>query len=120
MKVVRFSEIAEEERDGYVIRRLLTESLGHDPENAGFYLTTIPARGKVKCHSHTSALEIILFLTDGAIATHEDSSDFDPGDVAVLQPGEQHEIAAQAQEVRLIAVRLPNYPDDKVVCSEDH
>ena len=116
MKITRLNEIIEEKRDGYIIRRLLTEPFGHNPENIGLYLTTIPGKSKVKCHFHPLAMEIIIFLTNGAIKTNEKSYDFSPGDIAIFQPKEKHEIIAETQEVKLIAVRIPNFPDDKAIC----
>lgn len=118
MKIIRLNKISEEERDGYFIRRLLTEPLRRNPENIGLYLTTIPASSKVECHFHPLALEIIIFLTNGTIETNEKAHGFYPGDIAILQPKEKHEIIAGTQEVKLIAVRTPNFPDDKVVCAE--
>lgn len=115
MKIIRLNEISEENRNGYTIRRLLTEPLHHNPENIGFYLTTIPASSKVKCHFHPLAIEIIIFLTSGTIKSNKEIYRFSPGDLAVISPREKHEIVADS-EVKLMAVRIPNFPDDKIIC----
>lgn len=117
MKLIKSNDVPVEERDGYNIKRLLTEDLEHDHENMGFYITTIPKESRVKMHYHPKGLEILIFLTKGTIEVEEGKVDVMPYDVIFLEPGEKHEIsAADDDEMKLIAVRVPNYSDDKVVC----
>jgi quercetin dioxygenase-like cupin family protein len=115
MKIIRLAGIPEENRNGYSIRRILTDPLKHNPENIGFYLTTIPALSKVKCHFHPLAVEIIIFLTNGTIRSGKQTYHLSTDDLIVISPREKHEIIAD-NEVRLLAVRIPNFPDDKVTC----
>ena len=115
MRIVRTNEVPEEGRGEYTVKRLFTELLGHNPENIGFYLTTIPARRKVKRHFHPIALEVIFFLTNGIMADDESAYSLYPGDIAILQPGERHEIQAEDEETRVIAVRIPNFVGDKEI-----
>lgn len=115
MKIIRSNEILEEDRNGYTIRRLLTEPLCPHTENVGFYFTTIPASSKVKYHFHPLALEVIIFLTNGTIKSNKETYHFLPGDLAVISPREKHEIIAD-RAVNLLAVRFPNFPNDKVIC----
>jgi quercetin dioxygenase-like cupin family protein len=116
MKIVRTNEVPEEGKGEYTIKRLFTEPLKHNPENIGFYLTTVPPRRKAKRHSHPIALEIIFFLTNGVVQDDESAYSFSANDIAILQPGERHEIQAGDEEVRLIAVRIPNFVADKEIC----
>lgn len=115
MKIIRLNGISEEDRNGYTIKRILTEPLKHNPENIGFYLTTIPALSEVKCHFHPLAVEMIIFLTSGTIKSGQETHHLSTGDLVVISPKEKHEIIAD-NEVKLVAVRIPNFPDDKVTC----
>lgn len=116
MQIIRTNEVPEEGKGEYSVKRLFTEPLKHSPENVGFYLTTIPARKKVKRHFHPIALEVLFFLTNGIIEADGSAYSFAPGDIAILQPGERHEIQAEDEEVRLTAVRIPNFVGDKEIC----
>lgn len=115
MKIVRLNEVPDEERRGYSIKRLFTHTLAKNPENVGFYQTTIPKGSAVKNHYHKDLDEILYFITKGRVKVGSKTYSFNPGDMMILSPGDQHEIIADAEEVRLIAVKLPNIVNDKVV-----
>ena len=117
MKIIRMDEIAEEDRGEYSIKRLFTETLEHDVENVGFYRTLIPTGNKVAKHHHEGLDEVLLFLTDGIVETDEEVFNLKAGDLMVLKKGDNHEIRAEDSEVRLIAVKLPNYKEDKTIAS---
>ncbi len=118
VKIIRLNEVPDEIRGGgsYSIKRLLTEPLKKNPDNAGFYQTTIPPRSAVKNHYHKDLDEFLYFITKGKVRVDTETYEFDPGDIFVLPPGSPHEIFAEDSEVRLIAVKLPNIVDDKVEC----
>jgi len=116
MRIIRIDEIPEEDRGEYSIKRLFTETLKHDVENVGFYRTLIPAGNKVPRHHHESLDEVLFFLTDGVVETEEYGQiEFQSGDSLFIEKGEDHEIIAVENEIRLIAVKLPNNVDDKRV-----
>jgi dTDP-4-dehydrorhamnose reductase len=115
-KLTRYEDIPVEirEKGGYSIKRLLTEPLRTKPDNVGFYETTIPAHSKVTNHYHERLDEFLYFLTPGIVTTKDKRFDLKPGDILTLAPGEAHEIVAEDNEVKLIAVKIPNIPEDKV------
>lgn len=113
MKTVRVEEIPDEDRGEYSIKRLFTETLDHNVENVGFYRTLIPEGNKVTKHCHETLDEILYFLTSGIVETDDNIVNMKPGDSMVLKKGESHEIRAEDNEVRLIAVKLPNNKKDK-------
>jgi quercetin dioxygenase-like cupin family protein len=115
MKVVRTGEVPDEDRGGYSIKRLITENIQGNPENMGFYLTTIPPGSSVRMHIHPKGLEFLVFLTKGTVSDGVRKVEVGPNDIVYLDPGEKHEISAGGEEARLIAIRCPNFPDDKVV-----
>ena len=63
MKIIRINDIEVEERGGYSIKRLCTEELLKNPENIGFYETTIPIGSTCPSHAHENLDEFIIFLT---------------------------------------------------------
>ncbi len=115
MKVIRLNEIALEERDGYKIKRVATEKLNFRPENIGLYQTIIPPQSKCPNHAHGKLDEIIFFLTKAKVRTQSGILEFRKGDFLVLSHGEFHEIIAEDEEVKLIALKLPNIVDDRLV-----
>lgn len=116
MKIIKLNDVPDEERGGYSIKRLFTEALTQNPQNVGFFETTVPKGSVCKHHYHTKQDEIIYFITKGKMRVESKFYDFEPGDLVILRPGDKHEFVADENEVKLIAVRLPNIVDDKVVC----
>ena len=116
MKIIRLKDVPIEEKKGYYIKRLFTEFLSSNPKNVGFYQTTVPKGSVCKHHYHEKLDEIILFLTKTKMRVEKDIYDFEPGDIVILKPKDKHEFIAQENEVKLIAVKLPNITDDKVEC----
>ncbi len=116
MKIIRLKDVPIENKKGYSIKRLFTEFLSCKPENVGFYETTVPIGGVCKHHYHEKLDEVILFLTKAKMRVEKEIYDFEAGDIVILKPKDRHEFIAQDNEVRLIAVKLPNIIDDKVEC----
>ena len=114
MKIIRTKSVDIEERGGYRIRRLATETLPQNAENLGLYETIIPQGSKVGDHAHQDLKEVLLFLTECRVETDEGTCHFDAGDFLVLEAGEFHEIHADRGEVRLIAMKLPNLVGDRL------
>jgi quercetin dioxygenase-like cupin family protein len=116
MKIIRLKDVPAEERDGYSIKRLFTEPLSNHPENVGFYETTVPKGSVCKQHYHAKLDEFILFLTKAKMRVEKEIYNFEPGDMVILKPQDKHEFVAEENEVKLIAMKLPNIVDDKVNC----
>ncbi|MBW2981171.1 cupin domain-containing protein [Candidatus Woesearchaeota archaeon] len=116
MKIIRLKDIQKEEKNGYSIKRLFTLPLSKKPDNVGLYETTIPLGSVCGHHYHENLDEIIFFLTKGRIRSNDKIYDVEPGDLLFLYPGDKHEFIADDNEIRLIAIKLPNIVDDKVKC----
>lgn len=116
MKIIRLRDIPIEQKKGYSIKRLFTESLSYNPENVGFYETTVPKGSICKHHYHEKLDEIILFLTKTKMRVEKEIYNFEPGDIVIFKPRDKHEFIAEENEIKLIAVKLPNIIDDKVEC----
>lgn len=115
MKTIRLKEIPLEERGGYQIKRIVTEKLNFRPENVGIYQTIIPPGNKCPNHAHGQLDEILFFLTRAKVKTESAMLEFEEGDFLIISPGEFHEIIAEEAEVRLIALKIPNIVDDRLV-----
>jgi len=114
MKAIKLDNIPVEERGGYKIRRIVTQPLGFKPENIGLYQTIIPKNSKCSNHAHGRLDEIIFFLTKAKVKTKSSMLKFGEGDFLIIGAGEFHEIIAEDEEVRLIALKLPNIEDDRL------
>lgn len=118
IKIIRSNEVLSEKRGkygGYSIKRLFTEALNKNPKNLGFYETTIRPKDSVKNHYHKDLDEILYFITKGKVKVNDNIYTFNPGDIIILPPENPHEIIADEEEVRLIAIKLPNIVNDKIV-----
>ena len=116
MKIIKLKEVPIEERGSYSIKRLFTEQLSKNPQNVGFYETTVPKGNVCGHHFHEELDEIIIFLTKAKVRVEQEIYDFESGDIIILKPGDKHEFIAEENEVKLIAIKLPNIVDDKVKC----
>ena len=114
MKIIRINEVPIEERGGYSIKRLCTEELLKNPENIGFYETTIPKGSTCPSHAHENLDEFIIFLSKAVMEINDEIYNFENGDIVVLRPGDKHEFRAIHNEIKLIAIKTPNIPEDKV------
>jgi len=117
MKIIKIKDVSVEDRGEYSIKRMFTTVLSHSPTNAGIYETTIPPNRAVKNHYHANLDEIIYFITKGYVKIDFEEVEFDEGDLLILESGDSHEIYAKDEEVRLIAIKLPNIANDKVLVS---
>lgn len=115
MKLIRTSEIPDEQRARYSIKRLFTESLaGYSPKDIGLYQTTIRPGGRCPCHCHNNLLEILFFHTSAVMMINNKRYDILPKDYIILKAGEQHEIIAEGKEaVVLTAIKIPNIVNDR-------
>ena len=113
MRVIRTASVPTEDREGYRIRRLITEELCPTPTNVGIYETSIPQGSRVGEHAHEQLTEILLFLTSCKVGTEEGMLSFAKGDLLILEPDEFHEIYAHDENACLIALKLPNIIDDR-------
>tara|TARA_Y100000310_G_C20168690_1_gene572596 strand:- start:206 stop:568 length:363 start_codon:yes stop_codon:yes gene_type:complete len=120
MKIVRYQEVPDEVRGGglYVIKRLITENITQNPKNIGFYQTTIPKGSKVPGHHHAKLDEVFIFLTKARVEIEGSMYHFHPKDMVFLKAGDKHEIFADDEDVVLIAIKLPDHKEDKVLYNE--
>lgn len=113
MKIIRRNEVSDVDRNGYLIKRLLTSPFQIPPKDVGFYETSIPRGSKCKEQWHKESYESVYFLTDGEAKLKGEIYEFKKGDLVFLEPGEKHEWLALKNEVVLFAMRFPNLLNDK-------
>ena len=115
MKIIRRDDIPDEDRGGYIIKRLVTTPLELNPENYGLYETVTPQGSECQMHYHAELHEIIYFVSKGKLITEKGTFEMGAGDLVVLDPGDAHGILADENEVLNFSIKLPNDPSDKVV-----
>ena len=117
-KIVRSDQVPLEDRGlygGYAIRRLFTELLPKNAENIGFYETTVRPNNSVKNHYHNNSDEIFYFFTNGILKIGQETVLVQPRDIVILPRGVPHELIANDKEIKLLAIKIPNIPDDKIL-----
>lgn len=118
-KIIRSDQIPLEDRTsygGYYIRRLFTETIDTLAENIGFYETTICPNSIVKNHYHENLDEIIYFFSKGNIRIGSELVMINPRDVVIIPRGVPHEVISGEEEIKLLAIKIPNIPEDKIMC----
>ena len=117
MKIIKYNEVPDEVRSGgaYSIKRLFTEPLSVKPDNIGFYQTTVPKGSSVAGHHHKNLDEVFYFLTKARLEIEGKMYNFEPKDMVFLKAGEKHEIYGDEEGVVLIAIKLPDLKEDKVL-----
>jgi len=115
MRLIRTSDVSDEQRSGYSIKRLFTKSLAdYSPRDIGLYQTTIRPDSRCPCHCHNKLLEILFFHTSAVMMINSKRYEVLPKDYVIIEAGEQHEIIAEGKEaVVLTAVKIPNIIDDR-------
>ena len=110
---IRRDEIIDEERGGYKVKNLLSGKFNFSIEDIAIYETNIPFGGKCKEQWHRQSYELVYFLTQGVGKINGKEYRFDIGDLVMLSPDEKHEFRTIDQEVRVLAIRFPDLPQDK-------
>ena len=118
-KIIQSDQIPLEDRTsygGYSIRRLFTETIDTLAENIGFYETTICPNSIVKNHYHKHSDEILYFFNRGSIRIGSELVSINQNDIVILPRGVPHEVISGNKEIKLLAIKIPNIPEDKIIC----
>ena len=115
MKIVRRDHVPDEDRGGYIIKRLVTTPLKLNTDNYGLYETITPKGSECSLHYHAELHEVIYFITKGKLMTKDGVEEMGAGDLVVLDPGDAHGILADENDVINYSIKLPNDPADKFV-----
>lgn len=81
----------------------------------GFHDIVIPAGEFSKEHYHTKFIELFYCLTAMRLKINDVMHEVPACTMIVLQPGDRHEVYADAQDVRFFAMKFPHIDGDKVV-----
>lgn len=117
MKIIRKCNQAEEYRNGYYVRKMLSEKIElgkFSLESIAEYITTIPRGSKCKEQYHQYSYETVFFLDPGIGIINGEKYEFEAGDNLFLEPGDRHEFQATENELKLFAIRIPDLPNDKI------
>lgn len=83
----------------------------------GFHDIVIPAGECSIEHYHTKFIELFYCLTSMRLKVNDVMHEVPAGTMIVIQPGDRHEVYADAQDVRFFAMKFPHVDGDKVVTS---
>jgi quercetin dioxygenase-like cupin family protein len=113
MKIIRNKETIIEDRGGYLVKKLHVGEFREKLEDAVFFETSINVGGKFKEQWHKKSSECIIFLSDGLAIVDGVKHECKKGDLLWIEPGEKHKFVAAEEDLKMIAIRFPNLPDDK-------
>ncbi|MBS3093070.1 sugar nucleotide-binding protein [Candidatus Pacearchaeota archaeon] len=115
-RIIRSKDVPLEDRSpygGYFIKRLFNGQLNDSDENVGLYETIIRPHSTVKSHYHKNLDEILYFFTACFLVIGSEKIEIHPNDTVILPRGVPHEVITQNEEVRLLAIKIPNIVEDK-------
>jgi quercetin dioxygenase-like cupin family protein len=84
----------------------------------GFHDIYIPKGSFSSEHYHQEFIELFYLLTPARIKINGDKYKLPAKSMVVLQPGDRHEVYADEEGVRLIALKLPYIEADKVMTNK--
>lgn len=114
MKIIRFRETEPEERHGYLRRMLLKHEFKEPIRDMLLYGAAIPHGRRATAHSHREIEELFIFLSGGRAKVNGLMETFEQGDIAVMEPGDVHELHAKDGNMNLLGLKLPGKDDDRV------
>lgn len=118
MRIYRANEAEPKQRAGYTATYVADVELMTRVGTAAFIVVHVDAGVRTETHMHQSLQEAFVFLDETIIGINQETVSVGPGDVVVVDPGEEHWFSApKDREISFIAVKLPNIPDDKVKSS---
>lgn len=119
MKIYRLKDAPTEDGKGYSLSTMAELTLPKEVSSVSFYRLNVPPDGKLVNHYHEEVLEFIFFNHTGQIKCREETYDLSPGDIAMISPGDPHEIIAGPKGISPLVVKLPNNQKDLVLAERD-
>ncbi len=115
MKVYRKDNSSKVQRAGYTAHYIADIELSHRLDTAGVILVDIPKGTKTTPHAHRELEELFIALNVVSMGVGDSFIDLKVGDIVLVEPGEKHWFeSSKENEVRIIAIKLPNLKDDKI------
>ena len=98
-------------------RRYVADVVFKQPINsAGFIWVKIPGGVETIPHAHEHLEEAFVIMSKTKMGVGSELLNLDVGDVVITEPGEAHWfLTPDGEDVTIIAIKLPNLKDDKVV-----
>lgn len=116
---VRDSDL--KQRTGYKARYFTDITFREPVATCGMILVSLEPGSISAPHGHEHLEEVFMALTIIRVHVDDVTYDLDEGDVIVVDPGEMHSFEVIDQnEGRLLALKFPNIPDDKVTPSSSN
>ncbi|MFW9918766.1 MAG: cupin domain-containing protein [Candidatus Thorarchaeota archaeon] len=115
MKIYRRKDADTAARAGYHATYIADIEFPDHIGTAGVILVDVLKATKTSPHSHTMLDEAFIFLNRTRMGVGQDIFEIETGDVVIVEKGEKHWFESYPDEdIRIIAVKLPNLKDDKI------
>ncbi len=112
MKIYKLKDAQEAPKTGFILKTLAEIKLHQNVSSVGFFRPDVPANGTLRNHYHENLTEFMIFLHPTKIKIGSEVFELAPGDLAVIPPGEGHEVLAGPEGTMPIVIKLPNNPED--------
>ena len=105
MQIYRLKDAPTEDGKGYSLSTMAELPLPKEVSSVSFYRLNVPPNGKLVNHYHEEVLEFMFFNHPGQIRCREETYDLSPWDIAMISPGDSHEIIASQKGISPLVVR---------------
>jgi quercetin dioxygenase-like cupin family protein len=112
MKIFKLEDAKEAPKTGFILKTLAEIHLSQAVSTVGFFRPDVPPNGTLRNHYHENLTEFMIFLNPTKIKIGSKIFDLAAGDLAVIPPGEAHEVLAGPEGTMPIVIKLPNNPED--------
>ncbi len=115
MKIFRRNETERASRAGYAAEYIADIALTNPIDSAGFILVTVPKGSSTTPHAHAELEEVFVALNRVRIGVDDSIIGLELGDIVLVEPKEKHWIQSFDEDARMLAIKLPNLKEDKIV-----
>lgn len=116
VRIYRAEDAERAQRAGYEATYIADLSFRESLNSCGVILVNIKGNGRSSPHAHRHLEEVFIALSDLYLYIGEERLELKSCDVVIVEPGEEHSFEPTTQKPsRVIALKLPNIKDDKIV-----
>lgn len=115
MKIYKVHDARQAQRAGYSARYIADIDLVQKIDSAGVILVDIPKGIKTAPHSHANLEEVFIIFDRTRMGVDGQIIELEAGDVVIVGFREKHWFETYPDnDVRVVAIKLPNLTDDKI------
>jgi len=116
VRIFRVDDSEKASRPGYKARYVADLTFRDTLDSCGVILIDIDNKGRSSPHAHGQLEEVFIAVTDVLMYIDNKRYELKSGDVAIVEPKEEHSFETQGDnQGRILALKFPNIKDDKIV-----